>query len=85
MLISLKLKILRFDLKENRGALGKYKILCMDTIIEHFEIESALRGFHVYKNTEKWTPVKGQQLKHFTVNLTISMTDLLGEHYCLEN
>ena len=34
----------------------------MDTIIEHFEIESALRGFHVYKNTENWTPVKGQQL-----------------------
>ena len=31
-------------------------------IIEHFQIESALRGYHMYRNTENWTPVKGQQL-----------------------
>ena len=33
-------------------------------IIEHFQIESALalRGFHVYRNTDNWTPVKRQQL-----------------------
>ena len=34
----------------------------MDTIVEHLETESALRGFHIYKNTENWKPVKGQQI-----------------------
>ena len=30
--------------------------------VQHFEFASALQGFHVYKNTENWRPVKGQQL-----------------------
>ena len=34
-------------------------------IIEHFQIESALRGFPVYRNTENWTSVKGQQLTFY--------------------
>ena len=33
-----------------------------NTVDQHFEFAAALRGFHVYKSTEKWRPVKGQEL-----------------------
>ena len=33
-----------------------------NSVVQHFEFASALRGFHVYKNTENWRPVKGQEL-----------------------
>ena len=35
----------------------------MDSVVvQLFECASALRGFHVYKNTENWRPVKGQEM-----------------------
>ena len=33
-----------------------------NAVVQHFEFAAALRGFHVYKNTGKWRPVKGQEL-----------------------
>ena len=34
-------------------------------VVQHFELASALRGFHVYKNTENRRPVKGQELTFY--------------------
>ena len=33
-----------------------------NAVVQHFESASALRGFHVYKNTQNWGPVKWQEL-----------------------
>ena len=33
-----------------------------NAVFQHFKFASALRGFHVYKNTENWRPAKGQEL-----------------------
>ena len=33
-----------------------------NSVVQHFEFASVLRNFHVYKNTENWRPVKGQEL-----------------------
>ena len=36
-----------------------------NAIVQHFEFPSAFRGFHVYKNTENWRPVKEQELTFY--------------------
>ena len=36
-----------------------------NVVVQHFEFASALRGFHVYKNTENRRPVKGQELTFY--------------------
>ena len=33
-----------------------------NVVVQLFEFASALQGFHVYKNTENWRPVKGQEM-----------------------
>ena len=33
-----------------------------NVVVQDFEFPSALRGFHVYKNTKNWRPVKGQEM-----------------------
>ena len=33
-----------------------------NAVVQYFEFASVLRCFHVYKNTENWRPVKGQEL-----------------------
>ena len=33
-----------------------------NAVVQHFEFASTLRGFSIYKNTENWRPVKGQEL-----------------------
>ena len=33
-----------------------------NAVVQHFKFAPALRGFHVYKNTENWRPSKGQEL-----------------------
>ena len=32
-----------------------------NAVVQHFKFALALRGFHVYKNTENWRLVKGQE------------------------
>ena len=36
-----------------------------NSVVQHFEFASVLRDFHVYKNTENWRPVKGQELTFY--------------------
>ena len=47
-----------------------------NVVVQHFEFVSSLRGFCVYKNTENWRPLKGQELI-FNREFDTDLTDLL--------
>ena len=47
-----------------------------NVVVQHFEFVSSLRGFCIYKNTENWRPLKGQELI-FNRAFDNDLTDLL--------